>query len=161
MCIDTVLVSSCILREVAPRLSPIWLIPIAMSVALNLRMALSMKNKDRHDVLFAGLIVPAEVYMWIRISHFLRSWSRFLSRKKVDNWAMQAKAERGAGIGHWTPLIVAVAIVVAVTASWHLIPIELQSGILAVGWPVLGVITVIQTLSMFMRLLRRQHGFKV
>ena len=33
--------------------------------------------------------------------------------------------------------------------------------ILAVGWPVLGIITVLQTLTMFMRLLRRQHGFKV
>jgi biofilm PGA synthesis N-glycosyltransferase PgaC len=141
--------------------SPFWLIPIAMSVALNLRMAMSMKNRDRHDILFAGLIAPAEVYMWIRIAHFLRSWSRFLSRKKVDNWAMQAKAERGAGLGHWAPLFIAVGVVAAIVVAWHLIPITLQSAILAVGWPVLGVITVLQTLTMFMRLLRRQHGFKV
>jgi cellulose synthase/poly-beta-1,6-N-acetylglucosamine synthase-like glycosyltransferase len=141
--------------------SAFWLIPIAMAMLLNLRMALSMKNRDRHDVLFAALIVPAELYMWIRIGHFLRSWTRFLSRKKVDNWAMQAKAERGAGIGHWTPMFIAIGVVAAVAISWQLIPITLQSGILAVGWPVLGVITVLQTLSMFMRLLRRQHGFKV
>lgn len=141
--------------------SPFWLIPIGMAMLLNLRMALSMKNRDRHDVLFAVLLAPAELYMWIRIGHFLRSWTRFLSRKKVDNWAMQAKAERGAGIGHWTPMFIAIGVIVAVAVAWHLIPIELQSGILAVGWPVLGVVTVLQTLSMFMRLLRRQHGFKV
>jgi len=138
-----------------------WLIPVVVAIALNLRMALSMQNRDRHDILFALLFVPAELYMWIRISHFLRAWTRFLSRKKVDNWAMQAKAERGSGVGHWTPLIVAIAVVIAIVVAWNLIPIELQSAILWVGWPVLGVITVLQTLTMFMRLIRRQHGFKV
>ncbi|WP_438353770.1 glycosyltransferase family 2 protein [Microbacterium sp. CJ88] len=141
--------------------SPLWLAPIAMAVALNLRMAFTMQSRTRKDVLFALLIVPAEVYMWIRLSHFTRAWSRFLSKKKVDNWAMQAKAEKGGGFGHWTPLIVTIGVLVAIAVIWTMLGPVVQSAILWIGWPIVGVVTVLQTLMMFARLLRRQHGFKV
>jgi poly-beta-1,6-N-acetyl-D-glucosamine synthase len=138
-----------------------WLVPVAMALALNLRMAMTMKNHNSRDILFAILFFPAEIYMWIRLAHFLRSWTRFLSRKKVDNWAMQAKAEKGAGLGHWTPLIVVIAVVIALAFIWTLLGPVAQSTILWIGWPIVGVVTVLQTLMMFMRLIRRQHGFKV
>ncbi|GAA1645201.1 glycosyltransferase family 2 protein [Microbacterium flavum] len=141
--------------------SPWWLLPPVVAMALNLRIAMTMKERDARDVLFAVLLFPAEIYMWVRISHFLRSWTRFLSRKKVDNWALQAKAERGGGQGHWVPLIVVVAVAVAIAAMWWMLPVMVQSTILWIGWPVVGVITVLQTLSMFLKLVRRQHGFKV
>lgn len=138
-----------------------WLIPPVVAIALNTRMAMTMKNRDTRDVLFGMLLAPAEVYMWIRCSHFIRSWTRFLSRKQVDNWAMQAKAERGAGIGHWTPLIVVVAVVAAMVFIWTMLPIMVQSTVLWIGWPIVGVITIIQTLSMFFKLVRRHHGYQV
>jgi len=141
--------------------SPIWLVPIAMAVFLNLRMAMTMASRTRKDILFALLIVPAEVYMWIRLSHFARAWTRFLSKKKVDNWAMQAKAEKGGGLGHWTPYIVAVAIAVALAVIWMMLGPVVQSTILWIGWPIVGVVTVLQTLMMFTKLFRRQHGYKV
>jgi hypothetical protein len=138
-----------------------WLIPPVVAIALNTRMALTMNNRNARDILFGLLLVPAEVYMWIRCSHFLRSWTRFLSRKKVDNWAMQAKAERGGGFGHWTPLILAVAVIVAMVVIWLMLPTMVQSTVLWIGWPIVGVVTVRQTLSMFFKLIRRQHGYKV
>jgi biofilm PGA synthesis N-glycosyltransferase PgaC len=141
--------------------SPVWLIPIGMAVLLNLRMALTMQSRTHKDVLFALLIVPAEVYMWIRLAHFARAWTRFLSKKKVDNWAMQAKAEKGGGNGHWVPLIVAIAAVVAMAVIWMLLGPVAQSTILWIGWPIVGVVTVLQTLMMFTKLIRRQHGYKV
>ena len=30
-----------------------------------------------------------------------------------------------------------------------------------IGWPIVGVVTVLQTLLMFSKLVRRHHGFKV
>lgn len=142
--------------------SPLWLIPIGMAVLLNVRMAMTMQSRTRKDILFALLIVPAEVYMWIRLSHFARAWTRFLSKKKVDNWAMQAKAEKGGGgHGHWAPLIVTVAALVALAVIWMLLGPDVQSTILAIGWPIVGVVTVLQTLMMFTKLFRRQHGYKV
>lgn len=141
--------------------SPLWLIPPAVAMLLNLRIARTMKNVNRTDIFFAVLFLPAEIFMWVRISHFVRSWSRFLSRKKVDNWAMQAKAERGGGLGHWVPLLVLVAAAVALAVIWMLVGSTVQSSILWIGWPIVGVVTVLQTLMMFSKLVRRQHGFKV
>lgn len=141
--------------------SPVWLIPIVMAVALNVRMAMTMQNRTRKDVLFALLVVPAEIYMWIRLSHFARAWSRFLSKKKVDNWAAQAKAEKGGGNGHWVPLIIVVAFLVTLAVIWSMLGPVVQSSILWVGWPILGVVTILQTLGMFLKLIRRQHGYRV
>ncbi|MDX2377995.1 glycosyltransferase family 2 protein [Microbacterium sp. LRZ72] len=141
--------------------APIWLIPPVVAILLNLRIARTMKDHTRRDLIFAGLFVPAELYMWVRISHFLRAWTSFLSRKKVDNWAAQAKAERGGGFAHWTPLFVAVAVVIAIAVIWSMLGATVQSAILAVGWPILGVVTVLQTLTMFFKLIRRQYGYKV
>ncbi|MDF2991675.1 MAG: glycosyltransferase [Microbacterium sp.] len=141
--------------------SPLWLIPPVIAMLLNLRIARTMKAVNRRDVLFAVLFFPAELFMWIRISHFVRSWTRFLSRKKVDNWAMQAKAERGGGLGHWAPMVVLLAVAIALAVIWVMVGPMVQSSILWIGWPIVGVVTVLQTLLMFSKLVRRHHGFKV
>ena len=43
--------------------NPIWLIPPVIAMLLNLRLALAMKDKSASDLLYAGLIFPAEFYM--------------------------------------------------------------------------------------------------
>lgn len=141
--------------------SPWWLLPSAVAVMLNVRIAMTMQDRTKRDVLFAALIAPAEVFMWIRLSHFMRSWFRFLSRKKVDNWAMQAKAERGSGSGHWMPLVLLLVVVTGLAIAWTLLGPVTQSAILWVGWPLVGVVTVVQTVLMIFTLLRRNQGYKV
>ncbi|HWS50682.1 MAG TPA: glycosyltransferase family 2 protein [Microbacterium sp.] len=141
--------------------SPIWLIPPLVAVLLNLRIALSMRNRDWKDILFAIAIAPAEIYMWIRLGHFIRAWTKFLSQKQTDNWAEQAKAERGAGTAFLAPVIVTAILMGALVTGWFLLPVMVQSSILWVGWPILGVITAIQTLTMFFSLIRRHRGYRV
>ncbi|WCD94116.1 glycosyltransferase family 2 protein [Microbacterium sp. nov. GSS16] len=141
--------------------SPWWLLPPLAAVLLNVRIAMTMKDRTASDILFAALVVPAEIFMWIRLSHFLRSWFRFLSRKKVDNWAMQAQAERGSGSAHWMPLVMLIVVLVGLAVAWNLLTPAIQSAILWVGWPVLGVVTVTQTVLMVFKLLRRYQGYKV
>ncbi|GGH39785.1 glycosyltransferase family 2 protein [Microbacterium album] len=141
--------------------SPWWLIPPVVATLVNLRVARTMRDCNRRDVLFALLVVPAELFMWVRLSHFLRSWTRFLSRKQVDNWAMQAKAERGGGNGHWVPLLLLVAVLVALAVIWNMLGPLVQSSILWIGWPIVGVVTVVQTLFLFFKLTRRHHGYRV
>lgn len=142
--------------------SPLWLIPPAVAILLNLRIAWSMRDRTGRDVAFAAFGFPAEIFMWVRLGHFLRSWSRFLSKKKVDNWAAQAKAESGGGsIGHWVPALLLVAVLAAMTALWIVIGPVAQTTILWIGWPIVGVVTVLQTLLMFSKLVRRQNGYKV
>ncbi|WPF82548.1 glycosyltransferase family 2 protein [Sanguibacter sp. 4.1] len=140
--------------------SPVWLVPPVVAAALNVRIAMSMQGRTRRDILFAALIVPAEMYMWVRIGHFLRAWTKFASKKQVDNWAAQAKAERGAGNAYLTPLLITVAVMIALAAVWVQLSIVVQSTILWVAWPVLGTIAVLQTLGMFGKLVRRHHGYQ-
>ena len=141
--------------------SPWWLIPPAAAVWLNFRVARSMEFANRRDYLFALLVFPAEAYMVIRMGHFIRAWLKFFSRQQTDNWAAQAKAERGKGIA-WLYPFLAFAVVFAVAAViWTLLlPIELRSDILAVSWPILGVLTVLQTAWMILKAMRPYRGFK-
>lgn len=140
--------------------SPVWLVPPVVAAALNVRIAMSMQGRTRRDILFAALIVPAEMYMWVRIGHFLRAWTKFASKKQVDNWAAQAKAERGAGNAYLTPLLITVAVMIALAAVWVQLSIVVQSTVLWVAWPLLGTIAVLQTLGMFGKLVRRHHGYQ-
>jgi len=140
--------------------SPVWLVPPVVAAALNVRIAMSMQGRTRRDILFAALIFPAEMYMWVRIGHFLRAWTKFASKKQVDNWAAQAKAERGAGNAYLTPLLLTVAVMIALAAVWVQLSIVVQSTVLWVAWPLLGTIAVLQTLGMFGKLVRRHHGYQ-
>ncbi|GAB6983687.1 glycosyltransferase family 2 protein [Nocardioides pyridinolyticus] len=141
--------------------SPWWLIPPLAAVWLNFRVARSMEFANRRDYLFALLVFPAEAYMVIRMGHFVRAWLKFFSRQQTDNWAAQAKAERGKGIA-WLYPYVAFLVIFAVTAAiWTLLlPIQLRSDILAVCWPILGVVTVLQTAWMVIKAMKRYRGFK-
>ncbi|MBF4162919.1 glycosyltransferase family 2 protein [Nocardioides acrostichi] len=137
-----------------------WVTPPAMAILLNLKVARSMEFAHRRDYLFALLLAPAELYMWLRMGHFTRAWLKFFSHQQTDNWAAQAKAERGKGVAWLYPYVVLMVFLVAAFAIWVQVPISLRSDILAVGWPILGVITVLQTAWMALKIMRRHRGFK-
>ncbi|GAA0986610.1 Poly-beta-1,6-N-acetyl-D-glucosamine synthase [Nocardioides aquaticus] len=137
-----------------------WVIPPLAAIALNYRVASSMAFANRRDYLFALLLAPAEVYMWLRIAHFVRSWTKFFSRQQTDNWAAQAKAERGKGYAWLYPFVVLGVFLVTVGAIWLQLSVDLRSSLLAVGWPILGVVTILQTAWMSLKIMRRRRGFK-
>ncbi|WP_205473993.1 glycosyltransferase [Nocardioides sp. SYSU D00038] len=140
--------------------SPWWLIPPAVAIWLNFRVARSMAFANRRDYVFGSTLVLAELYMWIRMGHFVRAWWKFFSSQQTDNWAAQAAAERGKGSSYLYPFLVLAVFLAAVAAVWLQLPIDLQSDVLSVGWPVLGVLTVLQTAWMALKALRRYRGYK-
>ena len=83
--------------------SPIWLIPPVVAILLNVRIAMLDEGPHLEGHLLRGARDPAEVYMWLQAGHFVRAWTKFLSRVQVDNWAEQAKAERGSGNSYLVP----------------------------------------------------------
>jgi cellulose synthase/poly-beta-1,6-N-acetylglucosamine synthase-like glycosyltransferase len=141
--------------------NPIWLIPPAVAAVLNLRTALAMHDKSALDLLYAGSAVGAEVYMWIRMGHFVTAWTQFLARVEKDNWAAQASAEKGKGSQYIFPAVLALAIFVVLIVAWSQQSVQMQAAILSVGWPMLYLLTVLQTLFMLRKLLRRHRGFTV
>lgn len=138
-----------------------WLIPPLVAVILNLRIALSIRDRSARDIAFAFFAFPAELYLWLRIGHFVRAWAKFFSSQQTDNWAAQARAERGAGYGFLMPALVALVIIAGLTFAWLNLPDSLQSAVLAIGWPILYITTLVQTLFMLRKALRRHRGFKV
>jgi biofilm PGA synthesis N-glycosyltransferase PgaC len=137
-----------------------WAIPPLAAVALNFKVARSMAFANRRDYLFALLIVPAELYIMVRMGHFVRAWLKFFSRQQTDNWAAQAKAERGKGTAFLYPFIALALFLVASAVAWYQLPIDVQSDALAACWPALGVITALQTVWMFVKIAKRHRGFK-
>jgi cellulose synthase/poly-beta-1,6-N-acetylglucosamine synthase-like glycosyltransferase len=141
--------------------NPIWLIPPLVATLLNLRIAASMHDKSAVDIFYALLFVPAELYMWVRMGHFVTAWVQFFARVEKDNWAAQAAAERGRGSAYVMPAVCAVATFAVLIFAWSQQSVGIQSAILSIGWPVLYLITVLQTIFMLKKLVRRQRGFSV
>jgi cellulose synthase/poly-beta-1,6-N-acetylglucosamine synthase-like glycosyltransferase len=142
--------------------SPLWLIPPVIATLLDVRIARTMRDSDGRDLLFAATAVPAEVFLWVRMGSFVRAWARFAARKKVDNWAAQAQAERRGGLVHGVPLVLALLVAaVGMAVIWNLSSPVAQSAILHVGWLLVAAIATLQTVLMFGKLIRRQHGYKV
>ncbi|MRJ76459.1 glycosyltransferase [Aeromicrobium sp. SMF47] len=138
----------------------LWLVPTLMAALLNARIAHAMHNRNRRDYLFALLVLPAEIYMWVRLGHFARSWAKFASSSQTDNWALQAKAESGGGgPAHLAPVAIVVVLLVAAVAIWSQFTTAVRSDILLAGWTVLGVVTILQTAWMALKLLKRYKGF--
>ncbi|WP_293781672.1 glycosyltransferase family 2 protein [uncultured Aeromicrobium sp.] len=138
-----------------------WLIPPAVATILNLRVAHSMRYANRRDYLFAALLIPAELYTWVRMGHFVRAWAKFISFQQTDNWAAQARAERGTGYGYLLPYAFAVGLIGAIFIAWLQFGLGFQSDLLAYTWPILGVITIAQTSWMTLKILRPYRGYKV
>ncbi|MFQ1002990.1 glycosyltransferase family 2 protein [Modestobacter sp. SSW1-42] len=141
--------------------NPVWLIPPAVATLLNLRIAASMHDKSASDIFYALLVAPAEFYMWIRMGHFVSAWVQFLARVEKDNWAAQAAAERGRGSAYVMPALCAAATFAVLIFAWSQQSVGVQSAILSIGWPVLYLVTVLQTIFMLKKLVRRQRGFTV
>ncbi|GIM88345.1 glycosyltransferase family 2 protein [Paractinoplanes toevensis] len=141
--------------------NPIWLIPPAIAMLLNFRLALAMKDKSASDLLYAFLIIPAELYMWIRMGHFVSAWTQFLAQSDKDNWAAQANAEKGKGSAYVMPLVVLFAILAGGIYAWSQQSVGVQSAILSLGWPILYIATIAQTVFMLRKLVRRHRGFAV
>ncbi|MCW2845055.1 MAG: glycosyl transferase, family 2 [Nocardioides sp.] len=137
-----------------------WVIPPLAAVWLNFRVAHSMEFRNRKDYLFVLLVFPAEFYMMIRMGHFVRAWLKFFSRQQTDNWAAQAKAERGKGTAWMYPFLVLAVVLAGAGVAWTYVPVQTTSDLLSVGWPILGVITVLQTVWMVLKSVRRYRGFK-
>lgn len=140
-----------------------WLIPPVASILLSLRIAMSMKDHTWKDVAYALFLAPGELYIAIRGVHFVQAWTQVIGRQEHDNWAAQANAENGkGGSGKWVLILLGiVGVLAAIGYGWISLGLSWQTGILSIGWVVLGILTIFQTLIMLAKFTRRHRGFSV
>ncbi|WP_035856288.1 glycosyltransferase family 2 protein [Cryptosporangium arvum] len=140
-----------------------WLTPTVVASLLNARVAWTMPNRTMGDVVTAMLLLPVEAYLWFRLACTTASWSNVLAGIKRDGWEDQARAERGAsnGPGRIITAVAIVAVLAGLTVfGWLHAPLWLQERVLTVGWSLLAVVTVLQTLMMMIRLVRPSRGYR-
>lgn len=139
-----------------------WLVFPALAIVMNMRLAMSMHNRTIGDILYAGTLFLAEIYMLMRMSHFVSSWAKVLGKTETDLWGAQASAEQGkVSFDYLYPALITVGAVAGAVFWWMQLDTFVQTTILSFGWPILGVVTVLQGLTMLKRITRRQRGFKV
>jgi cellulose synthase/poly-beta-1,6-N-acetylglucosamine synthase-like glycosyltransferase len=71
-----------------------WVFPL-LFVLLDVRDAFRVPHRTWTDVLMAALLIPQEIFSWIRAAWFTWSWVQVLSGRNPDLWAAQIAAERG------------------------------------------------------------------
>jgi hypothetical protein len=139
-----------------------WLLPPVAGWLLNVRIAYNMGKTHPSDYLFAGLFFPAEFYTWVRLGHFVRAWTKFFFARAQDNWELQAKAESGRGGNTYLmPFVITTVIYLLIVVGFdQLLSVQTKSDALYVGWRVLGAITLFQTFTMLIQLVRPHKGLK-
>jgi cellulose synthase/poly-beta-1,6-N-acetylglucosamine synthase-like glycosyltransferase len=80
------------------RLNPWWLLPPIAFVANDIKQAFRIPHRDRGDIVVAALLLPQELFAFMRAGWFLNSWVRVLGERLFgishrDGWSRQAEAE--------------------------------------------------------------------
>src|ERR1700712_2229241 len=148
--------------------SPIWFLPILVGIALNFKVAGRAPARPPADLLYAILVIPAEMWMISRMWSTLVSWLNIWFGARRDGWAAQAAAESGKGTAN-TKLIskllgtaLALATIVAI-GMWAWIDIAtpaLQRTVLTTGWAIASVMTIILPGFALIKLFKPTRGYK-
>ena len=149
--------------------SPLWLLPIAVGIALNLKVAWRVPDRTGADLLYAVLVIPAEMWMISRMWSTLVSWLNIWFGARRDGWAAQAAAEAGKSSGANTKAIskmlgIALAITATTTIGmWAWIDLAtpaIQRSVLTTGWSIASVMTIILTGFALIKVFKPTRGYK-
>lgn len=149
--------------------SPLWLLPIAVGIALNVKIAWRVPDRRPADIVYALLVVPAELWMVTRMWSTLVSWLNIWFGARRDGWAAQAAAESGKGgggnsavIGKLLASALAIGTGVAVATWWWIEkagPV-IQRQVLTTGWGIASVLTIILTAFALIKVFKPTRGYR-
>ena len=75
----------------------LWLLIPLLFIANDVKKSMRVPHRDWKDVLLAALLLPQELFAWVRAGWFLKSWAECLVQritgKTKDRWAAQISAE--------------------------------------------------------------------
>ncbi|MBM9466260.1 glycosyltransferase [Nakamurella leprariae] len=147
--------------------SPIWLIPIAIGVALNVKIAWRVPDRRPADIVYALLVFPAELWLITRVWSTAVSWLNIWFGARRDGWAAQAAAEAGKGggsgvIGKMLAVILLGGAAVAGATWWWVTQasVQVQETVLTTGWSVVTVMTLALTGFALIKLFKPTRGYR-
>jgi cellulose synthase/poly-beta-1,6-N-acetylglucosamine synthase-like glycosyltransferase len=71
-----------------------WVFPLGFALC-DVREAWRLPHRTWADVFTAAIILPQELFAWMRAAWFTCSWVEVLTGRTRDRWALQIAAERG------------------------------------------------------------------
>ncbi|SRR6266568_3845449 len=75
----------------------LWLLLPVLFIVSDTAQAYLIPHRDRKDIIVAALLVPQEIFAWMRAGWFLAAWYEVLTgkltRRRKDRWSMQYAAE--------------------------------------------------------------------
>lgn len=76
-----------------------WLLVPLIFILSDTAQALLVPHRDRKDIFLAALLIPQELFAWMRAAWFLAAWKEVLigkiTNQRKDRWNMQYAAEGG------------------------------------------------------------------
>lgn len=75
----------------------LWLLCPLIFIANDVKQSFRVPHRDARDVLIAALLLPQELFAWMRAGWFLRAWAEVLigkvTKKRRNHWDLQYAAE--------------------------------------------------------------------
>jgi cellulose synthase/poly-beta-1,6-N-acetylglucosamine synthase-like glycosyltransferase len=146
--------------------NPLWLLPILVTMLVNLKTAIRVPHRTAGDIIYALLVLPGELWLIAQIWISFTGWLNIWFGTKVDGWAKQYAAERGDPTQRVLGKFLAyslLAVVVSTAGIWAWLsrtPADLQTTILTDGWLVLSGLTIFLTIGGVVRLVRPTRGLR-
>lgn len=148
--------------------NPVWLLPIAAGIAVNVKVAMRVPDRTPADIFYSMLVIPAELWMWTRMWSTLTSWLNIWFGARRDGWAVQAAAESGRGgggsgvIGKLLGGALAFGALVAGAMWWWIEKAgpDVQRSVLTTGWAVSTVLTIILTAFALLKVFKPTRGYR-
>jgi biofilm PGA synthesis N-glycosyltransferase PgaC len=144
--------------------NPLWLVPPALSILLNIKVAMKMPNRKAMDVVTAALFLPCELYLMFRLTSMTTAWMKVLGGSQRDGWSAQYAAERGHGNSGLAKFLMALLVLFfaayGAAVGWTHLESDIQDQVLITGWNVLKIITILCCVDMVWKLVRPSKGFR-
>ena len=144
--------------------SPIWLVPIGLSIFQSLLVAIKLPNKSFGELIRSVAFFPGEIYYLRTLSVWLESVFITVLNLTQDGWKKQYAAEashKRASVSGWVVLSLAVLvpIVLVMTAARFASPYAVSVFFL-IGWRVLTAMTVLSIVAMVIFILRMMRQYR-
>ena len=142
--------------------SPIWTIPVCMSVLQSLLVACKIPNRRAGEIIRALLFLPGEVYLWKSLAVWLGSVLKVALDIRRNLWEKQYSAEaanKTHSVSAWMTIVLATALpILTLHVVANIVSNDTMSTVMNVGWTALSAMTVFSVLWMgvwIVRILRQ------
>ena len=144
--------------------SPLWLLPIALSIIQSVLVATKVPNSSFREIFRSIMFIPGEIYYVRTLAVWLDSAILAVVNVRRDGWANQHKAEAAdqrTALSSWALIIASVAVpTVALFMANRFLRADTMSAIITNMWLAVTLLTLGSTISMMYFIVRILRNYR-